>query len=89
MYDDIVVDNLQEDNMEPDKIASEINNLSIPQKLILIQDVWDSIALESGMLPMQEWQKVELAKRHNEYKEGKLDLSDWQDVHNDLRKNYR
>ncbi len=46
--------------MEPDKIASEIKRLSLSQKLILAQDIWDSIALESGKLPMPEWQKSEL-----------------------------
>ena len=46
--------------MEPEKIAAEIKKLSLSQKLILAQDIWDSIALERNALPMPEWQKKEL-----------------------------
>ena len=75
--------------MEPDKITTEINKLSLPQKLILAQDIWDSIARESGKLSMPEWQKNELAKRYDQYKQGKLQLHDWQEVHNELRERHK
>jgi len=75
--------------MEPDKIASEIKRLSLPQKLILAQDIWDSIALESGKLPMPEWQKSELEKRYCRYKQSKLELHDWREVHEELREKYK
>jgi putative addiction module component (TIGR02574 family) len=74
--------------MEPDKIATEIRKLNLPQKLILAQDIWDSIALERGNLPMPEWQKSELQKRYMQYQQGKLELHDWQDVHEELRRTY-
>ena len=74
--------------MEPDKIATEIRKLSLPQKLILAQDIWDSIALEKGNLPMPEWQKSELQKRYMQYQQGELELHDWQDVHEELRRTY-
>ncbi len=75
--------------MEPDKIASEIKRLSLTQKLILAQDIWDSIALESGKLPMPKWQKSELDKRYGRYKEGELKLHDWQEVHEELREKHK
>jgi len=62
--------------MEPDRITDEIKRLSLPQRLILAQDIWDSIALESGKLTMSEWQKSELEKRYGQYKQGKLGLHD-------------
>jgi putative addiction module component (TIGR02574 family) len=71
--------------MEPEKIASEIRKLSLPQKLILAQDIWDSIALERGNLPMPEWQKSELERRYSQYKQGKLKLHEWREVHEELR----
>ena len=74
--------------MEPNKIAFEIKKLSLPQKLILAQDIWDSIALERGALPMPEWQKTELEKRYSQYKQGKLELHDWREVHEELRETY-
>ncbi len=75
--------------MEPDKIASEIKRLGLSQKLILAQDIWDSIALESGKLPMPEWQKSELERGYSQYKQGNLALHDWREVHEELRKKYR
>ncbi|NCP07326.1 MAG: addiction module protein [Deltaproteobacteria bacterium CG_4_8_14_3_um_filter_51_11] len=72
--------------MELDKITSEINKLSLPQKLILAQDIWDSIALEEGNLSMPEWQKRELGRRYSEFQKGNLALHDWQEVHEGLRK---
>ncbi len=75
--------------MEPEKIASEIEKLNISEKLILIQNIWDSIAIENDNLPMPEWQKIELKKRYDLYKYGKTELYDWQDIHNSLRENYK
>jgi len=75
--------------MEPEKIASEIKKLSISQRLILAQDIWDTIALESGNLPMTEWQKQELDKRYTEYQQGGLELHDWEQLHEKLRNRYK
>ena len=75
--------------MEPEKITAEINKLGLTQKLILTQDIWDSIAKESGTLPMPEWQKNELEKRYGQYKRGKLELYDWQKVHTELRAKHK
>jgi putative addiction module component (TIGR02574 family) len=75
--------------MEPEKITDEIKRLSLPQRLILTQDIWDSIALESGKLTMPEWQKSELEKRYGQYKQGKLELHDWREVHAELRERYK
>jgi putative addiction module component (TIGR02574 family) len=74
--------------MEPAEIADEIKMLSIPQRLLLAQDIWDAIALENDKLPLPEWQKSELDKRYNQYKQGKLELFDWQEVHNQLRNSH-
>lgn len=52
--------------MEPAKIADEIKTLSIPQRLIMAQDIWDTIALENGKLPLPEWQRNELDKRYDQ-----------------------
>ena len=74
--------------MEPDKIISEINRLSVPQRLILAQDIWDSIAQESDSLPISDWQKDELEKRYSLFKQGQQGLHDWNEVHKELRKRY-
>jgi len=51
------------------------------------EDIWDSIAAKNLEMPM--WQKRELGRRYKEYREGRLELHDWEDVHESLRKKYR
>jgi len=75
--------------MEPDKITDEINRLSLSQRLILAQDIWDSIARENANLPMPEWQKSELEKRYDQYRNGNMKLHNWQEVHKELREEYK
>lgn len=75
--------------MNQENIRTEINRLSLPQKLILAQDIWDSIAMKSDKLPMPEWQKEALNKRYDQYKNSKLELHEWQEVHNGLRERHK
>ena len=75
--------------MKSDEIRSEIESLELSEKLLLVEDIWDSIATGNSELPMPEWQKMELDRRYNEYKEGKLELHDWKTVHEELRDRYK
>ncbi len=75
--------------MKSNEIIKEIDKLSLFEKLILVEDIWDSIACSNAVLPMPEWQKVELDKRYSDYKSGKLKLHDWESVHGKLRKKYK
>jgi putative addiction module component (TIGR02574 family) len=71
--------------MEPKDIIAEIDKLELSEKLILVEDIWDSIAKANSKLPMPEWQKLELDKRAIESKNGTSALSDWKTVHEKLR----
>ncbi len=71
--------------MRPNEIIKEINKLELSEKLILVEDIWDLIASYHSVLPLPEWQKNELNKRYAEYKNGKLGLHDWKDVHSMVR----
>jgi putative addiction module component (TIGR02574 family) len=71
--------------MRPTEIIREIDKLELSEKLILVTDIWDSIARSQSVLPMPEWQKSELDKRYEEYKSGKLGLYDWKEVHSMVR----
>ena len=75
--------------MRLDQIKDEINRLELSEKLLLIEDVWDAIAASNSELPLPEWQKLELTKRYQEYKEGTLELHDWKSVHEGLRDKYK
>ena len=75
--------------MRPAEIVKEIDKLDLSEKLILVEDIWDAIALNNGELPMPEWQKAELDKRYNDFKNGKLKLHDCESIHRKLREQYK
>lgn len=43
--------------MQPEQIKTEINRMELPEKILLVEDIWDSIAISNAELPMPEWQK--------------------------------
>ena len=71
--------------MKPEQIIEEINGLELSEKLMLVEDIWDSIATDNLEIPMPKWQKIKLDERYKEYEEGKLKLHDWEEVHKNLR----
>jgi putative addiction module component (TIGR02574 family) len=75
--------------MRPNEIVREIDRLDLSEKLLLVENIWDSIAQKNNSLPMPTWQKVELEKRYRQYKEGALTLHDWETVHAQLRENHK
>lgn len=72
--------------MERNSLLLEIDNLALSEKILLVEDIWDSIARSNAELPLPEWQRQELDQRYTEYKTGKAKLHDWQGVHAALRK---
>lgn len=75
--------------MRSNELMTVIESLSLSKKLILVEDVWDSIARSNNELPMPEWQKIELDKRYSDYQSGKLKLHGWKGVHAELRNSYK
>ena len=75
--------------MKTEEIKLEINQLGLSEKLLLVEDIWDTIANNNSDIPLSAWQEIELSKRYQDYKEGKLELHDWQSVHEDLRSKYK
>ena len=70
-------------------IIKEIDNLGLSEKIMLVEDIWDSIARSNTELPLPEWQKSELDKRYINYRNGSLELHDWENVHEELRQKYK
>lgn len=75
--------------MRTEQIKDEINSWGLSEKLLLVEDIWDSIAADNSQIPMPMWQKQELDRRYNEYKAKKLELHDWEGVHAGLRQRYK
>jgi putative addiction module component (TIGR02574 family) len=45
----------------------EIETLSVPERVQIVEDLWDSIARSNASLPVAQWQKDELALRKQRY----------------------
>lgn len=50
-----------------DQQISALLNLTLPERIQLVEDLWDSIAAESESVPLPDWQKDKLARREAEY----------------------
>ena len=74
--------------MSAGELIKQIDKLNLSEKLILVEDIWDSIARSNDTLPLYEWQKTELDKRYEEYKSGKQTLHEPNEVHEKLRKKF-
>jgi putative addiction module component (TIGR02574 family) len=74
--------------MRPEQIWDEVNRLNFTEKLLLVEDVWDSIVAENSDIPIPMWQKQELDKRYQDFQKGHLELHEWSDIHGDLRQKH-
>ena len=75
--------------MRPEQIKEEISRLGLSEKLLLVEDIWDSIARDNDDIPLPEWQKQELDRRYQEFEKGNRELHDWKSVHENLRDEHR
>lgn len=58
--------------MSASEIIREVEKLNMSDKILLVEDIWDSIAKSDNTLPLLEWQKLELDKRYKDFKDGKM-----------------
>lgn len=65
-------------------ISKEVAQLEMSEKLLLVEKIWDSIALNNAELPISNQQKQELDQRYVSYQTAKESLEDYQTVHAQL-----
>jgi putative addiction module component (TIGR02574 family) len=53
-------------------------NLSPSERLLLVQDLWDSLNVED--IPLTEWQREELDRRKAKHQANPSSGSSWEDV---------
>ncbi len=59
---------------------SEIMALSVPERIRLVGDIWDSIAESPQAVPLTKGQRVLLDERLRAYRDNPSEGSSWQDV---------
>jgi putative addiction module component (TIGR02574 family) len=67
--------------MSPDSIF----NLSPPEKLQLVEDLWDDLAATPNEIPVHDWQKEELARRKANLQQHPASALTWEEIQARLR----
>jgi putative addiction module component (TIGR02574 family) len=64
---------------------AQVFELTLSEKLQLLEDLWDSIAQVPEQIPVLDWQKEELAKRKAAYLQNPNAGSSWEVVKDRIR----
>lgn len=68
--------------------AVSIFNLSPPEKLQLVEDLWDDLAANPSEVPVHEWHKEELARRKANLMSKPASGLSWDEVKRRVRSRY-
>jgi putative addiction module component (TIGR02574 family) len=71
-----------------DSIYRLISGLTVPEKLQLVEDLWDDIAAHPDAVPLKEWQREELDRRKAALQRDPCSGSDWETVKQRIRARY-
>ena len=71
--------------MEERFTAAQIKKLSVAERVLLVQDIWDSIAEEQESLKVTDAQCQELDRRNDAYSDSPSDGASWEAIKNRLK----
>lgn len=63
-------------------------DLTPPEKLQLVEDLWDDLASTPDSIPLHDWQKEELARRKANLQRNPASASTWEEVKARIRSRY-
>jgi putative addiction module component (TIGR02574 family) len=63
-----------------EKILNQIDKLSIPERILIVESIWDSILASQESIRVTEEQKAELDKRLDEYQNKTKHGASWTEV---------
>jgi putative addiction module component (TIGR02574 family) len=63
-------------------------DLTPPEKLQLVEDLWDDLAATPADVPIHDWQKEELARRKANLSSKPASAMSWQDMKSRIRSRY-
>jgi putative addiction module component (TIGR02574 family) len=73
--------------MSPTLKALGIDQMSVAQRVLLVEEIWDSIADEQEEIPLTEGQREDLQRRVAAYEANPKAGSSWEEVKARLRGN--
>jgi putative addiction module component (TIGR02574 family) len=61
-------------------LCKNIETLPLPERILMVEDIWDSIAKNNANIPVLEWQKKELSRRKQSFRKNPDSVMTWQQV---------
>lgn len=74
--------------LQLNETRASIFDLSPSEKLQLVEDLWDDLAASPETVPVQEWQKEELARRKANLMKNPASGLTWEEVKRRVRSPY-
>ena len=71
-----------------DASVDSVFDLSPPEKLQLVEDLWDDLAAVPSEVPIRDWQKEELARRKANLMSNPAAGLSWDEVKRRIRNRY-
>lgn len=68
------------------QLLNKIKKLSVSERILIVEDIWDSIVYSNENLPVTDRQKEELDKRLVSYSKNPSEGSSWNEVKNRIQK---
>jgi putative addiction module component (TIGR02574 family) len=65
--------------------STSIFELSVSEKLQLVEDLWDDIASTPAAVPVHDWQKEELARRKQNLLKNPASGLSWHEIQRRIR----
>ncbi|HEX5875268.1 MAG TPA: addiction module protein [Pyrinomonadaceae bacterium] len=65
-------------------LTEQVKKLSIPERIALVEEIWDSIAEDSGCFELTEAQKRELDRRIESFRANPSLGRTWEEIKNDF-----
>jgi putative addiction module component (TIGR02574 family) len=67
------------------QVLGEIKKMSLAERILLVEAIWDSIAAESQSLGLSDAQKAHLRGRLDSYHENPEDVLSWEQIKSSLK----
>ena len=61
-------------------LSNEIKKLSIPERILLVEEIWDSIAHENEAFELSQSQKDELGRRSVSFEHNPSQGRSWEEI---------
>jgi putative addiction module component (TIGR02574 family) len=65
-------------------LTEQVKKLSIPERIALVEEIWDSIAEDNGCFDLTEAQKQELDRRIESFRANPSQGKTWEEIKNDF-----